>query len=656
MRRTRFSLCAVQVAICCWTLFACPLSAESPSTWRSLNGEDTFFAARIPNGSGAASALLNNTKLGQVMFSDKRMESLREMIAEETEEGEDSLLNALLKYGFTIDDLPKLLAGETGVAYLRSEAAGDKTAMLGVFWLQPDGEINARILSAIGEAIEEQEDDEYPIERSDIQLAGHDVMQFLVPEIDIEMGDIDFPDRDEFGDADDWREARQRAIEKAVEESTEIVKHSTMFVVDVNGTLLVAGTEASDEEQRRAQTADVEGLLARLIAAHENEDGEFVSRVQSVAGVRSAFELPGELVVEALFDVPAFARMMEQRVAGPNRAQFEMGARLFGLQQLGPLALGVSLDEVTMHSAMSMNMEAPRSGLLKLIDQEPMSFDPPEWAPSSAIGYGQIRIDPRQVWDTVRSELSTAFPEQLQAIEARFNQQLQQLASTNIDELFGAFGSRHMAVTFAPETQEIDLGDGETMETPQERGAYVVEVLDNDVVGRLMGAARQFAALAPAAKPTEEQGYSGIRFSTDTVEGAVVHGNDYLVIAVGNEILPLVLKSLNDPPQGEDALVNAPMLERARELMEFKPAVRHEVLDANRYVSITINALREMMLSEDSAFEFDDEEEPPIADRLLSLFMPKEEEAKNMFGVTASEFSVNDDGFVFRSVTELPKQ
>jgi len=246
----------------------------------------------------------------------------------------------------------------------------------------------------------------------------------------------------------------------------------------------------------------------------------------------------------------------------------------------------------------------------------------------------------------------------LQAIEARFNQQLQQLASTDIEELFGAFGSRHMSVTFAPETQEIDLGDGETMETPQERGAYVVEVLDNDVVGRLMGAARQFAALAPAAKPTEEQGYSGIRFSTETVEGAIVHGNDYLVITVGDGILPLVLKSLNDPPQGDDALVNARMLERARELMEFKPALRHEVLDANRYVSLTINALRDMMLNDDSPFETEEgaDEGTAIADRLLALFMPKEDEAKNMFGITASEFSVNDDGFIFRSVTELPKQ
>lgn len=278
--RVRWALCAV----CLFSLVpAAPVwsqeTATAVDTWQCLPAE-TAFAVRIPDGSTFAQEFVENTKLGSVVFSEKRKELVTKAMAQADAEDWKEIKTQLNEYGLETDDLPKFLAGETGYAVVLEKDDDGKTVALGLAWLEPGEDLAGRAYEILAMAIEDQEDADNPVIRIDLELADQEVMQLMIPKVDKDYAqDFEYPDGyEEMSDAE--RDAAWEEAYKKWEDSAEVsVTYGTLLFTAFGDRLLVAHSFRTGEDENEHPDGErLAGIFAQLLEAHSSGEGGFVEK------------------------------------------------------------------------------------------------------------------------------------------------------------------------------------------------------------------------------------------------------------------------------------------------------------------------------------------------------------------------------------------
>lgn len=658
-------ICHKLLLLCTLLTLAAPWGAwaaeadPAVDTWSCLP-EETAFAIRIPNGKAIVDACVQNTKLGAVMFSEKRHEAIAEALRTSNSDEWAEFQQKLSEYGLTTDELLQFFAGESGYAVVVTKDEDGKPLALGLSWLQPGEELAGRAYEILARAIEEHEEAEHAVGRVDLELADQAVMQLMLPHVSIEHeSDLDVPEG--YGEmTEEERETAWEAAYKAWEDSAvEKTSYSAVLVSTIGSRVLLAhGYRTHETQDDHPDLEPLSELFAQLLAEHATGQGGFVAKYADDPGVSRAMNLEGVDVVEVLGDVAALVPLA--RAAAGENEWGEKVFRILGLDCLGPFALQSTLEDTQWHSQFSLAVSQPRQGLMKWLDQTPLDAEPPAWVPANAITFSQISFDLGKAYAILKDEIMREFPEETSQYFGMAEMQVVGFAQANLEEVLGSLGTRHIVLNFESPmnpTENLDLP------TPQST-AVVCQVTDEQLWTRLMQALAPMVGSIPGGEFTDEQGYSGFRFNNEALEGGLFLGNGNLVLAVGPQVLETTLSALNNPPTGSGAFRGGEVYKQAASLLEPTPTWGYKVVDGNRYGQIfrtwmlEVIKQQEAMLKQRDAMMDDEESDDTSSDeswsKLARELMPTDDEMKNMLGVIVSRWEVNDDGVFGATVEETP--
>lgn len=650
--------------ICIACLFVAPrvLAQQSAETWQCLP-EETVVAVRIPNGKAVLDAI-RETKFGKVMLTEKRKQNLIAVLEKHGDDKWSEFLAVLEEYDLTSDEIISLLAGETGYAVLLTEDGEEVPQVLGLGWMQPGEELAAKFFQVIARVIDEQDineqEDQRPIERVDLELAGHKVMQLRFAELETEYtDDFDLPDDyEDLSDAEK-REVYEQAEEKYEASAVQTITYRTLLFCQHADRLLVGHRiYAMDEDASEAADELLSAVFARWLGDHASggSDG-FVARLESGPGVSRAWSREGVPIVELLGDFQPLIEFFRAAQTETEQAQVKKWIRLLGVDELGALAFRQTVDGPDWHTQVSLGLPAPRSGLMRLLDQPLLAIDPPQWVPASAVRYFQFSFDLGAAYNTVKEEVTREFPERANAGFAMAEAQVQNFAQTSLPELLSSLGQRHTSMSFGKALPVDDIDNLDNAQNMADRMAVVWQVTDEQLWSRLLKVIAPFAGMAPGSEAAEEQGFSGYRMKNDSVEGGLFLGKGYLVLGVGTGVVETVLSSLNNPPSGSNAFASSDVFATASDLLDLDPAMFAEITDNERYVQMVFSNMRQQLDQIENMFDAannGDESEASVMFDFLRIVMPTDDELPGLMGVKVSRWEINNDGFFAKSVQEMP--
>ncbi|MEM8944000.1 MAG: hypothetical protein AAGD11_02370 [Planctomycetota bacterium] len=639
-----------------WLLSALTAVGQtSVATWECLP-EETVVALRVPNGQAVLDAL-RETKFGAVMLTEKRKASILSVCEKHGDDEWGEALETLRQYDLTFDEIASMFAGETGYAVTLAQNSEEQTVVLGLGWLQPGDELAAKFLDILARAVDEQDAD-LPVTRVDLEIADQSVMQLQLPSVETEYTEeFILPDHYDDLSEDDQSDAYNRAEEQFVASAVETTKYRVVLVCHVGDRLLVAHTfEAGAEEERDAAEQQVSDLMATVLAAHQAGGSDsFAPRLMDVPGIARTMTANGVPTFELLGDLRPIVAAARRAMDGDEA---ERWFRLFGLDGLGPFALRQTADGPKWLTQFSLSLPAPRSGLMKLLDQEMLAIDPPQWVPASVVRYFQMSFDLEAAYETIKDELTREFADETEAGFAMAETQAQNFTQTTLPELLGSLGNRHTIMSFGGDSGSTDSEDSEPAEI-LERMAFVWQVSDEEVWSRLMKVIAPFTSMAPGAEAAEEQGFSGYRMKSGANEGGLMLGKGYLVLGVGNGVVESVLSALNNPPSGSNALRGSDLFDRAAELSDLKPAMIAELTDNDRYMQMVMGKFNDQIGQVESMMEAmsdEDDDNGMFFFDLMRAIVPQADELSGLMGVSAASVEVNDDGVFSQALQELPAE
>ena len=646
----RTQVCQVSLSFLLWSaLLATSARGElaSSSPWLVLP-EETVGALRIPHGKNFLDALVANTRLGAVMFGEEKQAALAKVLETAGEQQWDSFQKQLEEFGLTREDLQHVLAGESGYAVVLDSGDGEEKTAIGLAWFEPGEAFASRALAMIAKAVELYEDEEYPIARVDMELAGTAVMQLRIPSIR-----MDYEQEFEQDDSDELSEKEQEAAwKKAYQEWQEsavaVVAYHTVLVSAAGDRLLLAHTFVGEATEESTGQADrLAATLERLMTATP-EAGGFVSHLQNDPTVARTLGLEGVAACEMLVDVGALIKLAH--VAGESDENLEKALRMIGADGLGPMALRSTLQATQWHTAYSLAVAAPRQGFLKLLDQEELPAEPPSWVPDSAVRYSHMSFDVAKFYAILKEEILREFPEQAAAGFQMVEAQVEAFVKTSLEEVLGSLGNRHTMISFG-----FEAGEGDDIERrTAERTAFVWQVRDEPLWGRVLEALKPYAGMAGGLEFTEEQGYRGWRMKSEKFEGGLILGNGNLVFAMGSEVMEATLSSLNHPPAESDSLRGGQVYATASEMLDLEPCLAMEIVDGRRYMKMVWGIFQELIEMEGLLDSGEGDSGQKMFVAILQSLLPSEEEITQMMGVIVSRLEVNDEGMFAGYAMDLP--
>ena len=454
-------------------------------------------------------------------------------------------------------------------------------------------------------------------------------------------------------------EEQERAREDAHrvwrKSAVETVTYGTALVSTLGDRIIfVSGFDSLDSEDQQVQAEQLIDFLSRLLEAHSTEDQGFVSGLMSSASIADVFDREGAPIIEFLANVePILDFVQAEAEASEYGGQV---IEMLGLDRLGEVACRATMDGEYLHSDLFIAARAPRSGLLRVLDQAPIAADPPEWVPADIMSYSCLGFDLGKAYQILQEEVLRAFPDQAGQAFQMAEVQAQNFAQASIKEVLAALGHQHIVLNFEPDLDAIPNADDGLSSPSPERVALVWQLSDEGIWARLLNAVSTFVTSAPGVSFAEEQGFRGLRMDSETAEGGLVVGKNYLVFAYGQGVLESTLSLLNNPPAGEDTLIGSALYDHASSMLPWHPGMSFEVTNGNRYahavrqtVASTLDQL-ETFLSPDDDDDNSGRDWLDIARRML----PEQDEVENMFGTIAGRWEVNDEGIVARSATQLP--
>jgi len=627
-------------------------SEPSISTWNCLP-EETAVAFRIPNGKAIADACIQDTKLGAVLLSEKRKQAVAEALRKSDSEEWAEFHEQLSEYGLSTGDLLQMLAGESGYAVLVFEDKQGEANALGIAWVEPGAELANRAYEVLGRIIEEQEDDEHPTTRVDLELADQPVMQLTVPIVSMEHDEeLDLPeDYDEMSE-DEQEIARDAAYDAWRDSAAELIQYDTILVSKLGGRILLAHSfRRSTEADSHPDGERLTDVLSRLLSEQEPSEDGFVANYSADAGVARVTDLDGV----AAFETVGNAKALMGLIPRSENENGEKILRMLGIKTLGPFAFRSTLDGNRWQSQMSLAVSRPLQGLMQWFDQPQIEADPPAWVPASAITFAQYSFDLGKAYAILAEQIRREYPEFAQRWLAMAEVQVSGVAQVGLEELLSSLGTRHTVLNFESELDPSAVLDNQQPEST----AVVWQVTDNQIWKRVMQTMTPMVGGMDGFEFSDEQGYSGFRFKNEAIEGGLFLGNGNLVLAYGSQVLETTLSSLNNPPEGSAAFRGGKIYQRATELLEPAPSIGYSVVDGNRYATIIRNWFAAALDQYESAIELseDDDESGNGANAWLQLaraLMPSDDEVQGLLGVAVSRFEFNEHGISGVSVQDLP--
>lgn len=628
--------------------------ATEVDTWSCLP-EETAFAVRIPNGKAFAKQFVENTKLGSVVFSEKRKALVTKAIAEHGSADWGEFHAKLDEFGLKPDELLQMLAGESGFAVVITEDDQEQSVPLGLAWLQPGEELATRIMEIHAELLDTQDDKEHPVTRVDVELAGLEVMQLTFPSVStVYDEEFEYPDNYKDLPEEERETAWEAAYEKWENSAREKVTYFVTLVVAQGDRVLLAHTfDSSESEDFHPHGQLLAGMFARVLEAHEQGEGDFAKKYSGNEQVARVMGIEGIPCLELVGDARPLMKLFEQ--VAPDAKKLDQVKQFTGYESWGPFALKSALDGGMWESQLTVEIAEPREGLMRLVEQESIDIDPPAWIPASAVSYSQLSFDFRGFYTLIKNLVAEQFPE-LSRYFGLADMQVFGFAQANVEDVLGSLGTQHKMATFPGKAENAEQAAKQNPEAV----VIVWQLADEQIWKNIFKASAPMVKSMPGGEVSDEQGYTGFRFSNNDSDASVFLGNGKLVLVVGPDVVETVLSALNDPPEGTNSYREDTIYQNALELLPSTTGIGFTITDGNKNAVLlrdwllasleNIESMREAML----AAEETDQDEDYWMIGVVKKLLPDDNEIENILGLSVSSYDVDAHGLQFFSIQELP--
>lgn len=658
-------------------------AADPRPSWECLPAE-TVAVVRLPKPAAFLEAARKQTRFGAMALSPERMQKVWELIAprlwpagdaqaeSDADAGTARLDQLLGRYGLTMADVSAGFAGDAGVG-LVVKTRGDGLPPLAVViaWIEPGAESAGRLLAAVKQAAEEAaaEGDEPAVRRIDVTMAGLDVVWLAQPVmrrvVSITADGEPTPEK--------LRELRKQAVAKAMTTKPVQTGLAHAFCTVVGDRLLMCqtlptanpagvkeGVGADGQMQVEVATSapqgprdfekesggdEARGIFEQFLAAHATADEAPLTAMMQTPGLQES--LPdGLTLLDAMLDLGSLTEWLGAGVAGA--AKWLAAA---GIDGLGPLAWRHTLDGDVYRQGLFVVLPAPRSGAMRILEQDADAAEVPPFVTSEAVELTQISLDLGQAYKTIREIAVAQGGEETANMFTAAEMQAQGWLGLDLPGVLSAFGTRHWIVAYPPQVAAA-LAEARKVRTepgplagmpPVNRLAVVWQVTDEAPFQKML------QRLAPLAQTEvgEEQGFRGIRLPNGP---AVFVGQRHLVVAIGEDSLEKTLAAIRTPPAGEASLRESAAVTRAAAMLRPAPARLFSIGDAT-HTGGMLGIVREILSGLEAGDVTPDYRE--LLEKIRPL-LPSAADMEGMFGVSTSLLEATDTGLSFRSAWELP--
>ena len=632
-------------------------------SWECLP-EETAVLLHMPQPAEFLEAIRDRTKFGALAMSEPRLQGFWKLLLDKFRSdgaaGElEDLDEVLGRYDLRQEDLPAAFRGDVGAGFVvRRRDAGLPPLVMMLMWLEPGEETAARMVTAAQRKLEEDiaEDETGTTKRVDLEMAGHEVLWMVEPVMGIDPTGLDLGDVKINEDDEEAIEKRLAELQARVR-NAKLVKtgHTYGFLARLGGRLAVGQTlpATPSAAQRAAEERDfdVEGgaedakeTFERFLAAHTDTGRSPLAEVLETPGMAGA--LPqGLSLLDVVIDPRVVMKAFDDE---PTKA----GLAMIGAESLGPIAWRQTLDEGRYRSGIFASLPAPRTSLMRILDQECDASEVPSFVNREAIDFTQISLDLGKAYETVKEyAVSQRDGEQAANMFAAVEMQAQGWLGVELPRLLTSLGSRHWIVSYPPRVAEAfaearrarGQNGGQQARQIADRVAVIWRITDDAPFGKIL---QRLAGMA-GGDLQEEQGFRGVRIPDGP---AVFLGQDHLVVGIGADSLEKTLTAIRNPPAGESSLRESDVPRRAADLLPLEPARMFGVSDSSR-AGGTLGMLRDMVLS-----LVPEDVEEPYRDLLAGVqkILPSDEEMEGMFGVGATTLRADDNGVSLQTAWEMP--
>ena len=639
------------------------IAGDLRPSWECLP-EETAVLLHMPQPAEFLEAIRDRTKFGAVAMSELRLQGFWKLLLDKFRSdgaaGElEDLDEALGRYDLRQEDLPAVFRGDVGAGFVvRRRDAGLPPLVMMLMWLEPGEESAARMVTAAQRKLEEDiaEDETGTTKRVDLEMAGHEVLWMVEPVMGIDPTGLDLGDVKINEDDEEAIEKRLAELQARVR-NAKLVKtgHTYGFLARLGGRLAVGQTlpATPSAAQRAAEERDfdVEGgaedakeTFERFLAAHTDTGRSPLAEVLETPGMAGA--LPqGLSLLDVVIDPRVVMKAFDDE---PTKA----GLAMIGAESLGPIAWRQTLDEGRYRSGIFASLPAPRTSLMRILDQECDASEVPSFVNREAIDFTQISLDLGKAYETVKEyAVSQRDGEQAANMFAAVEMQAQGWLGVELPRLLTSVGSRHWIVSYPPRVAEAfaearrarGQNGGQQARQIADRVAVIWRITDDAPFGKIL---QRLAGMA-GGDLQEEQGFRGVRIPDGP---AVFLGQDHLVVGIGADSLEKTLTAIRNPPAGESSLRESDVPRRAADLLPLEPARMFGVSDSSR-AGGTLGMLRDMVLS-----LVPEDVEEPYRDLLAGVqkILPSDEEMEGMFGVGATTLRADDNGVSLQTAWEMP--
>ena len=639
------------------------IAGDLRPSWECLP-EETAVLLHMPQPAEFLEAIRDRTKFGAVAMSEPRLQGFWKLLLDKFRSdgaaGElEDLDEALGRYDLRQEDLPAAFRGDVGAGFVvRRRDAGLPPLVMMLMWLEPGEESAARMVTAAQRKLEEDiaEDETGTTKRVDLEMAGHEVLWMVEPVMGIDPTGLDLGDVKINEDDEEAIEKRLAELQARVR-NAKLVKtgHTYGFLARLGGRLAVGQTlPATPSAAQRAveeRDFDVEGgaedakeTFERFLAAHTDTGRSPLAEVLETPGMAGA--LPqGLSLLDVVIDPRVVMKAFDDE---PTKA----GLAMIGAESLGPIAWRQTLDEGRYRSGIFASLPAPRTSLMRILDQECDASEVPSFVNREAIDFTQISLDLGKAYETVKEyAVGQRDGEQAANMFAAVEMQAQGWLGVELPRLLTSLGSRHWIVSYPPRVAEAfaearrvrGQNGGQQARQIADRVAVIWRITDDAPFGKIL---QRLAGMA-GGDLQEEQGFRGVRIPDGP---AVFLGQDHLVVGIGADSLEKTLTAIRNPPAGESSLRESDVPRRAADLLPLEPARMFGVSDSSR-AGGTLGMLRDMVLS-----LVPEDVEEPYRDLLAGVqkILPSDEEMEGMFGVGATTLRADDNGVSLQTAWEMP--
>jgi hypothetical protein len=666
-----------------------PGASGIKSSWKCLPNE-TIVAVRIPNGQAIYQALAKRTKLGATLLDTQRIDVLKQLLKQADPARFEQTTKELERFGFALEDIPKILSGETGFALVQAKRDAKAQSRyrkdpvsVGLFWINPNKDKAQKLIFAANSALMLLPAVMPNILRVDQVIAGQRVIRLSVPV----MGRPGMP---EIPDAIyQLPIAEQNALigQLHLQYPVKQVDQIHWFVTSIGDRILVGATYPQNQayaEQayrggKKPDFAKITGIteatrvFSEFLTAHRGADSTLAKNVLSQTGVSDA--LPKGLpVLDILASPNAWLRSME--TTDPSMAVFYKAG---GVDQFDSLVGRLSLDGSTLRLNLFGHTPKPKTGVLALVGNHPLSAETPDWLPKDVLAFQQYGLDLGPIYKTARHSIQTGgLPETAPLFE--FAENLILTLGSDLPTFLSSVGTRHSHMIFLPQIEKA-----ETTSATLKQVANPFEQPDPNAVPKAAAAstgkttrksfADKAAALADlrhaavwklenpkavetvfynyseqngALRKVQIDGFVGFRAEESGLADIFV-GKGYLVIAMGDGVIEQVLGALTDPAKAK-GLGDGQAYINARTLLKNRKNSAYIFADMNRMFSLLVSAFADPLTSQ---LRMSVGQSGTSIGELITKLLPQPKELQGVFGPTVGQLSVNENGVVFESVIEL---